>query len=133
MSQLDIDFNRVPVAPDDEEEEDEDVVSMMVTRSLLEAQRTREATLDDRFNAFHLENPQVYDRLVGMARQAKKNGHEKLGIGMLFEVLRWELMLETTRPERYNLDNSYRSRMSRLIMQKEPDLAGIFETRTLLT
>ena len=42
--------------------------------------------------------------------------------------MRWNRFL---RNETYELNNNYHSRYARLIMQKEPGLAGIFDTREL--
>jgi hypothetical protein len=84
-----------------------------------------------RFRQYHETNPQVYDTLVKLARQMKSLGHKHIGIKMLFEVVRWQMMLTTTDPSGYKLNNDYTSRYARLIMDSEPDLAGMFELRTL--
>jgi hypothetical protein len=86
--------------------------------------------LDVRFAEFHDANPHVYDALVRMARQWKRAGRESCSIKMLFEVLRWEIGI-TTSGDLFTLNNSYTSRYARLINANEPDLAGIFETRSL--
>ena len=82
------------------------------------------------FQAFHAENPHVYRSLVELARAAKEKGAAEIGIGMLWEVLRWRLFFETT-DANFKLNNNHRSRYARLIMAQEPDLAGIFEVREL--
>lgn len=87
-------------------------------------------TLEGRFQKFHRQNPEVYQRLLEMARELKDFGHKKIGIQMLFEVLRWETMMQTT-GDKYKINNSYASRYARLIMDQEPDLEGIFEVRGL--
>jgi hypothetical protein len=81
---------------------------------------------------FHQQNPQVYTELVRLARQAKDHGKEKMGIGMLWEVMRWNIFITTTDPNsNFKLNNNYRSRYARMIMQNEWDLTGFFETRKL--
>lgn len=85
-----------------------------------------------RFWTFHGENPHVYDHLVRLARRAKRAGAERVGMKQLFEVLRWQVMLTTTDPD-WKLNNDYTAPYARLIMQREPDLAGIFETRRSVT
>lgn len=82
------------------------------------------------FRAFHEANPHVYRALVELARTAKAQGAAEIGIGMLWEVLRWRLFFETT-DRNFKLNNNHRSRYARLIMAQEPDLAGIFEVREL--
>jgi hypothetical protein len=90
----------------------------------------REDRLDRAFEEFHRANPQVMDRLVALATQARRRGVRRIGIGMLFEVLRWEHAIETSGDE-FRLNNNLRSRYARRIMADHPELDGIFETREL--
>lgn len=89
-------------------------------------------SIEEAFLRFHGENPQVYRELVMLARRATRAGATHLGIGMLFEVLRWRHTLRTGGDE-FKLNNNYRSYYARLIMLREPDLDGVFETRRLHT
>lgn len=89
----------------------------------------REKTIEDTFWEFHAANPQVYDRVVQMARTAKARGRRKLGMKMIFEVIRWETFLRTNDADGFKLNNNYTSFYARLVMDREPDLDGIFETR----
>lgn len=87
-------------------------------------------TLPERFEAFHAENPRVYTTLVRLAREWKQHtGRHKLGIATLYERARWDIALATKDPS-YKLNNDYRAFYARLIMQHEPDLAGMFDLRT---
>lgn len=88
----------------------------------------------ERFEEFHRLNPHVYASLVRLARQAHQRGHRRIGIELLFAVLRWEHLLTTNDPSSsFKLNDHYTSRYSRLIMEQEPDLDDIFETRQLKT
>lgn len=89
-----------------------------------------EDSIQTRFETFHRRNPAVYDGLVRLARKA---GRSRLGMKQLFEVLRWEWMLDglPDEHEHFKLNNNYTSRYARLIMENELDLAGVFETRKL--
>jgi hypothetical protein len=89
------------------------------------------ASIQQRFEDFDAANPWVYLELVRMARQARANGARRLGIGQLFEVLRWQTAMTTRSWDGFKLNNSLRSRYARMIMDREPDLADIFETREL--
>lgn len=96
----------------------------------------REKTIQSRFEKFHEKNPRVYAQLVKLARELKKQGHDNLGIGMLWEVLRWHYMKEVgpvDTDEGFTLNNIFRSRYARLIEQQESDLKGVFETRKIVT
>lgn len=92
---------------------------------------SEESRLDRAFAKFHDENPVVYRKLVVLARGLRQRGHKRLGIGMLFEVLRWQHYMETTSTDGYKLNNNHRSRYARLIMTNETDLFEIFEVREL--
>jgi hypothetical protein len=85
------------------------------------------------FALFHEANPHVYDRLVRLARGWKRRRPgQHVGMKMLFEVLRWQVAMETSDPSSdFKLNNNYTALYARLIMDREPDLDGLFETRRL--
>lgn len=89
-------------------------------------------SIEASFEAFHEANPWVYRALVELARDMHDRGRGRVGMKMLFEVLRWQHALATVDPSsEFKLNNNYHSRYARLIMDNEPDLAGLFETRKL--
>lgn len=91
----------------------------------------KSGSIETDFWGFHEANPHVYTRLVELARAwVQRRGPRKLGMKMLFEVLRWEVAMRTTGDD-FKLNNNYTSYYARLIMERESDLAGIFETRAL--
>jgi hypothetical protein len=92
----------------------------------------RAKTIDARFRVFHEANPQVYALLVKLAREAREKGHNRISIGMLWEVVRWNRFVSVVdTSSRYELNDNYRSRYARLIMEQEPELDGVFEVREL--
>lgn len=88
-------------------------------------------SLEDDFRQFAEENPHVEQRLVALALDLKRRGYNKGGIGMLFEVLRWQTMMQTSESAAggFKLNNNYRAFYARLIMSKYPELRGFFEVR----
>ena len=67
--------------------------------------------------------------LVRLAREwVARFGRHKLGIATLYERARWEIALTTSDPD-YRLNNNFRAFYARLIMLREPDLAGLFDLR----
>jgi hypothetical protein len=88
------------------------------------------STIQERFEQFHADNPHVYADLVMLARRAQRRGNSRIGIGMLFELVRWRRGYVSTGTG-FLLNNNFRSRYARLISEQEPDLAGMFETREL--
>jgi hypothetical protein len=87
-------------------------------------------TIPERFKRFHSANPHIYAALVNLARAFRaKRGSRKLGMKMLYEVLRWNYYMTTDSDEEYKLSNDFSACYSRLIMEQEPDLAEIFNKR----
>lgn len=89
-----------------------------------------QSKIERAFEDFHAKHPEVYLALVDVTRDLKNRGHRRLGIGMVYEVVRWQSMVGHIAGP-FKLNNSYRSYYSRRIMEREPDLGGIFNTREL--
>lgn len=89
-------------------------------------------SIQESFEQFHRDNPWVYEALRRLAVDLVRRGRKKVGIGMLFEVLRWQHTRETVDPNsEFKLNNNLRSRYARLLMDNEAELAGAFEVREL--
>lgn len=89
-------------------------------------------TLQEKFERFDELNPWVYRQLVRMTLDLVERGRRRIGIGMLFEVMRWNWFMTTTDPDSdFKLNNNYRSRYARKLMDEYPELDGIFEVREL--
>ncbi len=88
------------------------------------------ATIQEQFLAFHAANPHVYTELRRMAVNLKGQGTMRYGIGSLFEVLRWRYAMQT-QGSAFKLNNNWRSRYARLLMDEVAELDGFFETREL--
>jgi hypothetical protein len=92
------------------------------TRSALEQSRLQ-------FEAFHSANPHVYAILREFALQLVRSGRRKIGIRMVWERMRWEMAIRTTTDD-YKLNDHYTRWYARVLMEREPELRGVFETRT---
>lgn len=91
---------------------------------------SREATIQQRFEAFHKQNPHVYAALRSLAFQMRGNGVKAYGIKGLTERVRWEFSMQT-KGETFKICNSYTSRYARLLIKNEPELRDFFELREL--
>lgn len=90
------------------------------------------ASIQDRFEAFNRANPWVFTALHRLALDLVNRGQRKLGIGMLVEVVRWQYALSTADPSSpFKINNDYRSRFARLLIERDPRLDGRFELREL--
>lgn len=90
-------------------------------------------SIDSQFRDFHAANPGVYRELARLAREAKQAGHIRVGIKMLYELTRWKFQFSPMGAADFKLPNNFHSRYARLLMQQEPDLAGMFELHQLKT
>ena len=84
--------------------------------------------LQVRFVKFDAEHPEVYKKLVELALSYHNRGVRR-GIAHLWEVLRYTIWIN--HDEDFMLNNDFRSRYARLLMEREPLLRGYFETRRL--
>jgi hypothetical protein len=81
------------------------------------------------FDIYHAENPQVYRKLLEFAWQAKRSGARRIGIGMLYERLRWYTSVEA-KHDPFKVNNNFRSFYARKMMADYPELDGLFELRS---
>lgn len=89
-------------------------------------------TIHEKWEEFNKANPHVAVELHRLARQAKAAGRKKVGMKMLFEVLRWNYMLRTNDPTSdFKLNNNYTSEYARYLMEQDPAMQGLFEIREL--
>ena len=88
-------------------------------------------TISERFAEFHTANPWVYEALVALARDEVAAGQTRVGVSYLVEVLRWHYRKRTVSTDGLKINNDYRARYARMIAAREPDLAGVFELRSL--
>lgn len=88
----------------------------------------RDASIQERFEAFHQANPHVYEALRRMALDMRLRGMQRYGIAGLFEVLRYRYAMQSNGDE-YKLNNDYRALYARLLMEREPALRDFFELR----
>jgi len=87
-----------------------------------------EATSQTAFDAYHAENPLIYSKLVQFAGEAVTAGAKHIGVGMLYERLRWFTRVEA-RDDTFKVNNNYRAFYARKLMSEYPAFAGLFEIR----
>lgn len=123
---------RTPTAPDVEDRHDPqpDLFSPIEPepRAELTDQEWAALSPSERFERFHTENPLVYRTIVAKAREWRAAGNGKVGMSLLYGMVRWVLALET-KGDPYRVNDHYQAYYARLVMWLEPDLADIFDTR----
>lgn len=82
------------------------------------------------FWAFDKKHPSVYRMLTHLARGLKRQGFKTYSIDALFHRIRWHHYVKRNRSEQaFKLNDWYTSFYSRLLMEREPDLADFFHIR----
>jgi hypothetical protein len=84
-------------------------------------------TREEAFWQFHREHPEVYAELKRQALALRRAGRTHWSIRNLWEVMRQTFALQSD--EEYKLNNNHAPFYSRLLMEREPELAGFFEVR----
>lgn len=87
--------------------------------------------LDTRFQAFHRKHPEVYTELRRVSLYMKRRGWKKASLKRIVEDVRWDSHIPAEKDGPFKIDNSLVSRYVRLLMEREPELRGFFETRRL--
>lgn len=78
------------------------------------------------FVRFHADHPEVYEKLRLLALEVAWAGHRRTGFRMLWEVLRWQHLGQS-----FPMNDHHCPHYARLLMAREPSLAGLFEVRPL--
>ena len=83
------------------------------------------------FWTFHSSHPEVYRLLVRFCLEWReaRGGEAQVGIGALFERVRWETSLQTTDEDGLKLNNNHRAFSARLLMDSDPRLKEVFHLR----
>lgn len=92
-----------------------------------------ERTLSDKFVAWvhSAEGSVAMEMFCDMALDAYDAGVKKIGAKAIWERLRWNFQVEKRLGDKYKLDNSLVSRAARIAILRHPELASMFEFRTL--
>lgn len=89
-------------------------------------------TIQQAFERFHGLNPWVYEALAALTADYVTQGQRRVGIRMLWEVLRWRYNRQTRDPNSlFKVNDHYHSRYVRLLIEQHPEWAEVFETRVL--
>lgn len=91
---------------------------------------SHEATLLERAQAFHEANPKVYREFRRLAFILFERGHKHFGAKLITEQMRWTWMMRTVDASGFKLNNNHTAFYARLLMENEPELAGVFTIRT---
>ena len=98
---------------------------------LIEPTYDTEATIAERFAAFHSLNPWVADALETLAADWLAHGHSRVGVKAIFEVIRWQYGRATTGDQGFRCNNDFTSRYARLLIDRRPEWSEAISVREL--
>ena len=98
---------------------------------LIEPAYDTEATIAERFAAFHGLNPWVADALETLAADWLAHGHKRFGVKALVEIIRWSYGRQTTGDQGFALNNSLTSHYARLLIDRHPEWVEAISLREL--
>jgi hypothetical protein len=88
-------------------------------------------TLEERFLLWVSANERVVVLFLRFAREAQSAGQKRFGIKAIAERCRWEHLVVRKEADPWAINNSYMSRLARLLVKRDPSLEGLFEFRKL--
>ena len=80
---------------------------------------------------FNKKHPDVWRLFCGFTFDMINRGFMNYSVNAIFERIRWEKDAGGDGVTSFKLNNNYKAEYARLIMTREPDLEGFFETRAL--
>lgn len=94
--------------------------------------RRASTSLDDRFARWIGHYPDVLDLFVQFARELIRSGRSRYSAKAIVERIRWHYATSAHgSDEEFALNNSYTSRLVRLAIVAAPDIASLFQFRSL--
>jgi len=85
-------------------------------------------TIDQRFAAFHYQNPQVFRLFERYTLDLIAAGAERGGAKSVIERIRWDVAVSTW-GEKWKVNNDYTACYARLFHMTYPEYAGFFRLR----
>lgn len=97
--------------------------------------------IQDAFNKFHEDNPEVLVLIVKECERAIKAGKKKFSIKAIGNYIRWNIFIETKELtlfsdsdgslKKFRINDAYFSRYARLIIERYPHMVDYIEVRGL--
>ncbi|MEU8919527.1 hypothetical protein AB0D10_01150 [Kitasatospora sp. NPDC048545] len=91
----------------------------------------RQQSIQERFEQFHALNGWVLAELERLTAECIDAKFAKVSLGMLFEIIRYSYGRATLSADDFRLNNDFRSRYARLLIEQHPEWATYFEVRAL--
>lgn len=90
----------------------------------------RRRSIQERFEAYHAEHPEVYELIRLYSAKVREAGFDRFSIDAIFQRIRWYHHIEK-RDGDFKLNDHFRSRYARKLMDEDESFADFFEIRAL--
>lgn len=91
-------------------------------------------TIDEKFQAFHKANPEVFEKFKQFANELLMRGHRRMSGALIIERVRWEAITGrfasgTFAMESFKINNNFTALYVRKLVVEDLAFTGRFETR----
>jgi len=86
--------------------------------------------IEQRFQQFHADNPQVYELFDRFTREVIRRGYKRFSSDAILHRIRWETSVVTT-DRQFKINDHYTAYYARLWMQNNPQYDGFFSLRSI--
>lgn len=90
----------------------------------------RKLPIEERFPIWVAANGHLVEYITRRSLGAARRGAKRLSMKAIFEEIRASASVDNGGPVEWRLDNSFTAPMARLLMDRNPELRGLFETRS---
>lgn len=97
---------------------------------LVEPEYEREATIQQRWEAWRAANPWVVPYIASLLDDWSGHGGRRVGVKAAVEWARY-FYNRATQGDPWRWNNTFSSRLARALIEEYPHLAGVIETREL--
>lgn len=91
--------------------------------------RVLAVTLEDRFNLFDHDHPDVFVMFVNLAMELRGKGVQHYSADAICHVIRWFKITTGKDNSGFKINNNYTAFYARKAMAEVPALQGMFQTR----
>lgn len=88
-------------------------------------------TIQESFEQFHRDNPQVYVEFKAFLRELYRAGIRKTSAKLIINRVRWERQIQTKSNDEFRINDAFSSRYARLFCEEYPAYASMFNQREL--
>ena len=96
-------------------------------------EQATQTELEARFNTFLDVHPEAWTEFCRRVRQLQERGITHYSAKAIVEIIRFHSMVDGRDAEPWKMNNSYTAYFARKWQQENPDQAGFFETRELIS